>query len=1053
MSNRPWIKGRRPISIAASIFACLLASAVTCLSTNAQSLVYVANQGSNTVSVINESSNTVVATVPVGMAPQGVAVTPNGAYAYVANLGDNTVSVISTSSNTVVATIPAGNQGLFGVAIAPDGKLAYVANDNTAPNNTVSVINTDTNKVTATIQVGSDPWAVAITPNGAFAYVTNAGDDTVSVINTSSGAVVATVPIGSPTGFATATSAAVTPNGKFVYVTDTSHNLVSVISTASNSVVATIPVDTPPAGVPGGAGGGPLTVAVTPDGGYAYATNYNALPTGTVSVISVASNTVAATVRVGNSPYGVSITPDGSFAYVTNLTDGTVSVINTGLAISSPATAVVATISVGGGIGSSPTAVAIGCCQVNPIQTFPQYSNSSIPFVTSVPSESSATPNYFGYCPPGETCPNSFDAPKVWPGGDTIAQCGTQKAGCALTSTATMLTSFSFLQSMTPTLLDSELGDEQPSGYGTGTISGSNPPQTDQCELLFCRVPEIINNAAKAAGRPDVVQLIDGGSKIHVWTDPTCSPSLASTDNIDCYLLTHICQHGDRVILKLNEVATTTTGKKSSSTHYIYVTGESSSGPTDWDVFDPGWSTALTALTLDDHLSGFTTSGGKNRIFTIVEAESYRDLTTFSRSALSSKGNSPVELLITDPEGNRLGNLSSGTDVFEIPLGSYLRDFPVADDTDDDTDDGAANGDPTGIKELYVPAPQAGIYTLTATGTSAGPYSLEFRGIATDGSAQDTELTGSVVAGSIVTYQINYDPTPGVALQVTLIPSTIATGTVVASSLNPSLSGQSVTFTTVVTPASGTGVPTGSVEFFDGTNEIGSGTLNGEAQATFTTSTLSQGSHSITAQYTGNSNFGSSVSTVLTQVVNAAAAPDFTFTASAASISISSPGASSNSVSLTIAAQNGYNGTVAFSSASCSISPAGSESSCAFSPSSVIGSGTTKVTIITTAPQVAVLKPQMFDIVSGRQVVTWTLMLVALLLAIGARPRRRKFVLALATFSALALFNSCSGKGNNGGQGANNSGTPTNVTYTVTVTATANGGQPTHTASFAFSVE
>ena len=57
---------------------------------------------------------------------------------------------------------------------------------------TVSVITTATGVVSAPITVGSRPIAVAITPDGKHAYVTNAGDGTVSVITTATGAVSAT---------------------------------------------------------------------------------------------------------------------------------------------------------------------------------------------------------------------------------------------------------------------------------------------------------------------------------------------------------------------------------------------------------------------------------------------------------------------------------------------------------------------------------------------------------------------------------------------------------------------------------------------------------------------------------------------------------------------------------------------------------------------------------------------------------------------------------------------------------------------------------------------
>jgi hypothetical protein len=95
------------------------------------------------------------------------------------------------------------------------------------------------------------------------------------------------------------------------------------------------------------------------------------------------------------------------------------------------------------------------------------------------------------------------------------------------------------------------------------------------------------------------------------------------------------------------------------------------------------------------------------------------------------------------------------------------------------------------------------------------------------------------------------------------------TSTTVTSSVNPSRFGQSVTFTATVSVTSpGAGTPTGTVTFKDGTTTLGTGTLNASDQATFTTSALSVGSHSITAVYNGDSNFNTSTSSVLTQTVN-----------------------------------------------------------------------------------------------------------------------------------------------------------------------------------------
>src|ERR1051325_5582441 len=70
---------------------------------------YIPNSGSNNVSVIKGSTNTVVATVPVGQYPTGVAVTPQNTHVYVTNGLSNNVSVIETAINTVVATVGVGS--------------------------------------------------------------------------------------------------------------------------------------------------------------------------------------------------------------------------------------------------------------------------------------------------------------------------------------------------------------------------------------------------------------------------------------------------------------------------------------------------------------------------------------------------------------------------------------------------------------------------------------------------------------------------------------------------------------------------------------------------------------------------------------------------------------------------------------------------------------------------------------------------------------------------------------------------------------------------------
>src|ERR1039458_6986829 len=78
----------------------------------------------------------------------------------------------------------------------------------------------------------------------------------------------------------------------------------------------------------------------------------------------------------------------------------------------------------------------------------------------------------------------------------------------------------------------------------------------------------------------------------------------------------------------------------------------------------------------------------------------------------------------------------------------------------------------------------------------------------------------------------------------------VGTATTLGSSVNPSTFGQLVTFTATVSPTSGTTVPTGTVQFSEDGSAAGSPVTLSGGQATYATSVLSAGTHSISAVYT-----------------------------------------------------------------------------------------------------------------------------------------------------------------------------------------------------------
>jgi parallel beta-helix repeat protein len=88
---------------------------------------------------------------------------------------------------------------------------------------------------------------------------------------------------------------------------------------------------------------------------------------------------------------------------------------------------------------------------------------------------------------------------------------------------------------------------------------------------------------------------------------------------------------------------------------------------------------------------------------------------------------------------------------------------------------------------------------------------------------------------------------------------------VLAGSPNPTPGRSTVTFTATLKGNCNT--PTGTVTFLDGSTVLGTAPLNGTAIATFMTSFLFVGSHSITATYPGDFNFDDATSNIVTEVI------------------------------------------------------------------------------------------------------------------------------------------------------------------------------------------
>jgi CSLREA domain-containing protein len=163
---------------------------------------------------------------------------------------------------------------------------------------------------------------------------------------------------------------------------------------------------------------------------------------------------------------------------------------------------------------------------------------------------------------------------------------------------------------------------------------------------------------------------------------------------------------------------------------------------------------------------------------------------------------------------------------------------------------------------------EGGIVTFTAPDPNAGP-SATFPGstatatatINNSGVATSPTLTANTSAGS---YNVVASMGTGLPTASFALTNKASTLTKVTSSLNPSQQGQPVTFTAEVSAAGG--APTGTVQFKDGGVNIGSPQtlqpVSFFSQASISTSSLTAGTHTITAEYSGSATFNPSTETL-----------------------------------------------------------------------------------------------------------------------------------------------------------------------------------------------
>lgn len=236
-----------------------------------------------------------------------------------------TITPIDVDTDAVGTPIAAGGFP-SGIDITPDGATAVVSNR--SPYHSVTKIDLGTGVATGLV-IGYDPIELDLSPDGSKLYVSQLEANRVKVVDVASwttgpiddgptevtfvSASRGVVILGPTVGYAAAPG----NNSPFWGPWPGVHRF-DPTTTALTGFVYTGPANT--------LGTGPVQVTAHPAGSHVYVGNTSA---GSVSTVSVATNTVTSTVGGISAPFGgIAVAPDGSKAYVTNPAAGTVTLLD-----------------------------------------------------------------------------------------------------------------------------------------------------------------------------------------------------------------------------------------------------------------------------------------------------------------------------------------------------------------------------------------------------------------------------------------------------------------------------------------------------------------------------------------------------------------------------------------------------------------------------------------------------------------------------------------------------------------------------------------------------
>lgn len=199
------------------------------------SRIYVANESSNTVSVLDAGDYKLVSEVDtLGHSPHDLSLSRDGERLYVSNLASGGVSVINARSLETIARLYTGKR-CHVVTLSNDGNQLWVAN---ITDGIVSIVETKGYRILGTIPI-PQAMGIAFSQDGRFVYISSM-NKTVSVVEVASHQIIQTIPVGSNPHFL------VVGPGGYIWGTNTGQNDIFVIDPAENKIIGALEVGPAP---------------------------------------------------------------------------------------------------------------------------------------------------------------------------------------------------------------------------------------------------------------------------------------------------------------------------------------------------------------------------------------------------------------------------------------------------------------------------------------------------------------------------------------------------------------------------------------------------------------------------------------------------------------------------------------------------------------------------------------------------------------------------------------------------------------------------------------